>query len=935
MEFFGRVPFLILSLVSFYCRMLPSSTAAGTGANCLQMGDHILASRGCLVSRNLKFRLCPTSDGSTCIRSADDSQWCLNNGKQISNDNRALVLIFQEDGNLVLYGKNIALWSTNATSPLPAYVNLQDDGNLVLYDGLDNAYWNCHDSLGCPLTSACSSSTSTCSICSNLKLPTKEKRSTRMNILHSNLEQELVTVLAIVFPQFHPIPENDQFWGKNFTEWTLLKPLPRFIGAEIIKKPHPDIGYYNLLDYNHRKYMRILANRHGISGFIFYHFWFKDHPVMYKPVESMLRDGEPNVPFVFCWANEAWSKRWDGSDKEVLLAQDYSDVEGNTQHFLHLLKFFKHKNYIKIRGKPVFIFYRIEDHDTAEIQAIIKLWKSLALQHGLKGITFAKFNGPFENKIMLEDIDAYFEFEPGYSSRLKEGPNFVNGVYKGTENVNYVYGAAYRDSLRIWDRIENRANENPDFPFFRGSFYSWNNAPRRNWTNNNFGSYPTIYTGGNITAFDAHLSKMKHMIPLNKQYTFRDLQSYFTLTAWNEWNEQSIFEPNDIDGYDLLKVVKKNFMHHTGKTIVHMAHRGGGVERHIHDLAYLFGEYSHIYTSALSILSAPPQGTILLHIHSAMVRDYWTKELIGWDIIRHIQDHYKSRNISIYLTVHDYQWLFPTNPNIVFEAFMTSTPEKYDLVNTERLLRLVDKIIFPSNNVLLGYKKFVNIPNAKAVVVPHCDIIHDHSFTHVPPIKRRPMDGCKVINVVLFSRYEIFKGSQIFSLVASKAKKMTVRAKNSGGGNGEFNETFCIEYHAFSSSGQVSKMEERLINFYPEYAEEEVAEVMKKLNIHIAMFLSTVAETYGYALSQALSIGLPVVYLGRGAISERLAHVERAFKASTVASKDIFGAFSSALQFILSRSCTKQPHNPLQYISKEVQPNRWYLENYPKPFMTP
>jgi hypothetical protein len=84
--------------------------------------------------------------------------------------------------------------------------------------------------------------------------------------------------LAIVFPQFHAIPENDELWGVNFTEWTFLKPMPRHVIDEVIYKPHPDLGYYNILDYGHRRFMRVLADRFGIHGFCFYHFWFKDHP---------------------------------------------------------------------------------------------------------------------------------------------------------------------------------------------------------------------------------------------------------------------------------------------------------------------------------------------------------------------------------------------------------------------------------------------------------------------------------------------------------------------------------------------------------------------------------------------------------------------------------------------------------------------------------
>jgi lipopolysaccharide biosynthesis protein len=219
--------------------------------------------------------------------------------------------------------------------------------------------------------------------------------------------------LAIVFPQYHAIPENDKLWGVNFTEWTMLKPLPRVARTEIIKKPHADLGYYNLLDYEHRRFMRILADRFGLYGFMYYHYWFKDFPVMYKPMELMLKDGEPNKPFCFCWANEQWTRGFDGSTNGVLLAQDYSDIEGNIKHFEFLLPYFRHKNYIRIKKRPVFLFYRIEPEDAKTIRELMQLWQKLARNEGIPEIYFMKFLGPFNNEIQLEEIDGYATFEPG------------------------------------------------------------------------------------------------------------------------------------------------------------------------------------------------------------------------------------------------------------------------------------------------------------------------------------------------------------------------------------------------------------------------------------------------------------------------------------------------------------------------------------------
>jgi len=111
-------------------------------------------------------------------------------------------------------------------------------------------------------------------------------------------------IFAIVFPQYHAIPENDAVYGPGFVEWTLLKPVADVFEGYRTFRPHADIGYYNLLEHGHRKYMRVLANHYGVDGFIFYHYWFTTGPVLQRPTERMLLDGEPDKPFFFCWVRK-------------------------------------------------------------------------------------------------------------------------------------------------------------------------------------------------------------------------------------------------------------------------------------------------------------------------------------------------------------------------------------------------------------------------------------------------------------------------------------------------------------------------------------------------------------------------------------------------------------------------------------------------------
>ena len=171
--------------------------------------------------------------------------------------------------------------------------------------------------------------------------------------------------IAIYFPQYHPFTENDRFWGINFTEWTLLKPCNLSIMMKPLSLSEGGLGYYDLRDRKIREKQSQLAKSVGIYGFMYYHYWFSgpksptNHKVMYEILELMLLDGEPNIKFFFSWANEPWTKTWDGMSDKVLLSQEYGDHQEWTSHFNYLLPFFKHKNYILIDGKPAFAIYRM------------------------------------------------------------------------------------------------------------------------------------------------------------------------------------------------------------------------------------------------------------------------------------------------------------------------------------------------------------------------------------------------------------------------------------------------------------------------------------------------------------------------------------------------------------------------------------------------
>ena len=164
------------------------------------------------------------------------------------------------------------------------------------------------------------------------------------------------TIKAIAFylPQFHPIPENNDWWGRGFTEWNnVVKGKPRFKNHY---QPHlpEELGFYDLRLEETRLAQEMLAKEYGIHGFCYYHYWFSGKRLLNEPIDRKLKNPNEDLPFMLCWANENWTKVWDGGENEILIKQDYSK-EDDLKHFNHLLKYFRDDRYIKIDDKPVFL----------------------------------------------------------------------------------------------------------------------------------------------------------------------------------------------------------------------------------------------------------------------------------------------------------------------------------------------------------------------------------------------------------------------------------------------------------------------------------------------------------------------------------------------------------------------------------------------------
>ncbi len=199
--------------------------------------------------------------------------------------------------------------------------------------------------------------------------------------------------LAFYLPQFHPIPENDEWWGPGFTEWAnVARARPRYPGHY---QPHVpgELGYYDLRVPEVREAQAALAREHGISGFVYYHYWFHGKRLLERPFEEVLESGSPDFPFALCWANEEWTRNWDAMTGTVLMPQEYSE-EDDLAHIRYLIRAFQDPRYIRIDGRPLLLVYRAEL--LPDPQRTFRLWRDEAKAAGIPDLylCYVESHGP-------------------------------------------------------------------------------------------------------------------------------------------------------------------------------------------------------------------------------------------------------------------------------------------------------------------------------------------------------------------------------------------------------------------------------------------------------------------------------------------------------------------------------------------------------------
>ncbi|TDE28053.1 glycosyl hydrolase [Flavobacterium ranwuense] len=351
--------------------------------------------------------------------------------------------------------------------------------------------------------------------------------------------------IAIYLPQFHPIPENDSWWGKGFTEWTnVTKAQPRFEGHY---QPHlpADLGFYDLRLEEARLAQEAMAKEYGIYGFCYYHYWFNGKRILHEPLDRKLQNPKEDFPFMMCWANENWTRTWDGSDNAILLKQDYSESD-DYEHIQFLCDIFKDKRYIRVDGKPFFVFYRVNLFP--DIKKTLELFRKEAKRLGIGELYLAcmeSYGEAVDSSSM--GMDATIEFPPhsrfGYDNIRKKPSLFSYLKCKLTGEIPIEYIHHVVDYREFAENFLSQSQ--PPYKCYPSITPMWDNTARKK-------DRGLILTDSTPEIYEWWLIET-----LKKYKPFSEEENFIFINAWNEWAEGNHLEPCRKWKHSYLEVTKR------------------------------------------------------------------------------------------------------------------------------------------------------------------------------------------------------------------------------------------------------------------------------------------------------------------------------------------------------------------------------------------
>lgn len=362
------------------------------------------------------------------------------------------------------------------------------------------------------------------------------------------------------FPQLHQIKENDEWWGDGYTDWDRVK----------VSKPHNEEHYQPRIPLNERYYDQSseetlrwqieLAKAYNIHGFNFYHYWFDGKLLLEKPL-SIFKNLDHDLKYCVTWANETWTKRWEGKFNEVLIKQNHKyDIAEWKAHFAYLLQFFTDERYIRIDGKPVFMIYRPDI--IPHISEFIDFFQEAAIGAGLKGIFFVAIKAYDVADVKIYDsFNSLLRFQPRdlFGSNLKkESKKFawletrLRGLPEKYQIIlgdlrQKFQGSSKFDMDEFWTHLINNAEKDLEssIEIFQSILPDWDNTPR-------YGNKSKYFTGSSPEKFEKYLGRL---LSVESKKSREDI--FIFINAWNEWSEGAYLEPDEKNGYKYLEILKK------------------------------------------------------------------------------------------------------------------------------------------------------------------------------------------------------------------------------------------------------------------------------------------------------------------------------------------------------------------------------------------
>lgn len=368
-------------------------------------------------------------------------------------------------------------------------------------------------------------------------------------------------ILAWYLPQFHETPENNEWWGEGFTEWTNVKKAVQLYPDQYQPRIPLNNNYYNLLNKDTIQWQANIAKKYGIYGFCFYHYWFTGKHLLEKPIKILLDNTDIHMPFCICWTNEKWTNIWKDGTPTILMDQNYGDKELWEKHFTYFLPFFKDSRYIKENNKPLLGIY--EPKEIPCLKPMIEYWQERARQEGFSGLTMFYKSGDTNADMQHKELFTYDVFQQpsnalSYSLQeqhkgvwqiRKKMPKWVFRVFAkplfyvrerfldkwGSERQGYLYE-------EIWKQV---VSNNPTCPTtIPVAFSDWDNTSRK-------GKRGTYLSNPNPEIFKKYFEKL--VIKAKRVYK-KDWMFFF---AWNEWAESGYLEPDEKFGYRYLESIRE------------------------------------------------------------------------------------------------------------------------------------------------------------------------------------------------------------------------------------------------------------------------------------------------------------------------------------------------------------------------------------------